>query len=273
MNNWKQSPFNSLVSKYVDCYWLIEKLPQDTGLDYPKLNPDPAGTLILAPEKQTYSYQLNGVETQGIGSHLLLPNTSTVTIDHTKPFVILGVKFHVGALYSLKFDSDVPLTDAVIEKQDCLSSELNDTQLLSKASEHIALTCKTMDEQLLPWLQKSYEDTHSELVRRIISIFQQTPVADMGNALGCSQRTVERACRRVTGVTLKQYESMMRLEELLTFLYQQEDKGLSWADVAAQFEFSDQPHLIRYLKATIGVTPNDYLKHRDITIDVYGDFE
>jgi AraC-like DNA-binding protein len=72
---------------------------------------------------------------------------------------------------------------------------------------------------------------------------------------------------------MKQNESMIRFEALLAYLSQEKENAVNWADVAAQFDFSDQPHLIRYLKATVGLTPMDYLKQRNITIDVYGNFE
>ncbi|MGF1755689.1 helix-turn-helix domain-containing protein, partial [Vibrio makurazakiensis] len=45
---------------------------------------------------------------------------------------------------------------------------------------------------------------------------------------------------------------------------------IDWASVALQFGFSDQPHLVRYLKSQLGLTPNTYAKERGLTIDVYG---
>ncbi len=66
---------------------------------------------------------------------------------------------------------------------------------------------------------------------------------------------------------------MMRLEALITYLYRQKDIDINWLDVTYKFGFSDQPHLIRYLKGAIGVTPKEYLKQRNLTIDVYGGVE
>lgn len=276
MNSWKQAPFDPIIAEYIDCYWLIERKSEDIGFDYPKLNPDPAAHLILAPDDQTYHYQLSDTEISGHGCHMILPNTSSITMDHSKPFIILGIKFQVGALYTLKFKGDIPLTNWVVNHIDFMPTalnQLNNPALFSVATNQIEATCKKLDGQLLSWIQKSHEDKHSQLVQQAISIFEQTPLSQMGDKLHCSQRTIERAFRRVTGLTLKQYETMTRFESVLAYLYQKQDSQLDWADIAAQFGFSDQPHLIRYLKATIGTTPKDYLKQRDITIDVYGDFE
>ena len=276
MKNWKQVPSDPLIASYIDCYWLIEKKPEDVGFDYPKLNPDPSAHLILAPPHQSYRYQLNKVNITGLGCHMILPSTSTIMLDHSQPFLILGIKFKVGALYSLEFKGELPLTNVIVNHTDFIPPEfkqLNHPAFFSKAADQIELTCASLDEQLLPWVKRNHEDKHSKLVRQAISVFDQIAISEMGNALYCSQRTIERAFRRVTGLTLKQYESMTRLESLLAFLYQHQDSTFTWADIAAQFGFSDQPHLIRYLKETIGTTPRDYLKHRDVTIDVYGDFE
>lgn len=63
---------------------------------------------------------------------------------------------------------------------------------------------------------------------------------------------------------------MNKLEAILEYLYQRETIDIDWAEVAIQFGFSDQPHLIRQLKKQIGVTPQNYAKNRGLTIDVYG---
>jgi AraC-like DNA-binding protein len=66
---------------------------------------------------------------------------------------------------------------------------------------------------------------------------------------------------------------MERLESLLSYLYGLKNKDISWADIAINFGFSDQPHLIRYMKQSIGNTPGEYVKIRNLTIDAYGNFE
>ena len=66
---------------------------------------------------------------------------------------------------------------------------------------------------------------------------------------------------------------MNRLEEILNYLYQLNADDINWADVASLYDFSDQPHLIRHLKNAIGSTPAEYAQQRDLTIDIYGNFE
>ena len=63
---------------------------------------------------------------------------------------------------------------------------------------------------------------------------------------------------------------MNKLETMLEYLYQRGSDEIDWVEIAFQFGFSDQPHLIRYLKKQIGLTPKSYEKERGLTIDVYG---
>ena len=88
-----------------------------------------------------------------------------------------------------------------------------------------------------------------------------------------SSRTLERAFLNVTGLTLKQYEATIRLHKLIEYIYKHPPDKPDWADIAVQFGFCDQPHLIRQLKKNIGLTPLRYLDLRNLTIDAYGDFQ
>ena len=270
------SPLNPCLSKYIDCYWMIEKDDQDELHTHPRLNPDPTAHLIIASPNQTFYYQVDDDEVSGYGTHMILPHSRTIVLDHSKPFTIVGIKFHVGALYSLGFKPDLPLTDLITSDSDCLPvgiEFIDTTALLNEASSNIEATCRILDAYLESWVCHSQEDKHSELVRSAISVLENNPISQIGRELHCSQRTVERTFSRVTGLTLKQYKSMLTLEDLLTFLYQNQDIDLNWSEIAAEFGFSDQPHFIRYLKSVIGATPGQYIKQRDLTIDIYGDFQ
>lgn len=276
MNSWKLVPKESTVATYVDCYWFLEKEQEDVSFERPKLNPDPAAHLIFAKAQQYYSYSQGTNSFEGHGSHLMFPHCKTTEIDHSKPFLVLGVKFHVGALYSLKFPAPEKVLDHVINidinKQFQFDS-LVCKNVLSDAKKSPQICCDKLDSIIKPQLTGSYEDKHSELVRRSLKLLSNTSICNLGSALHCSQRTIERSFLKVTGFTLKQCHSMNRLESILEHLYQLDGKNIDWADIAAHFQFSDQPHLIRYLKSTIGVTPGEYARQRNLTIDVYGKFE
>ena len=279
MINWIQSPKSPEIAKYIDCYWFIEKHLDSVGYAYPKLNPDPAAHLIISPTTQRYHYAMNPGIAEGEGCHWLFAHHQTLQLDHSKPFVHLGIKFHVGALYSLDKLAAEPLTLDEVIAADFQSlfngktqegSSCSAEQLIQLARAEPDNCCALLDELLLPWLLTAKEDQHSLLTRKALQILDTQPIAELGNALFCSQRTLERSFNRVTGLTLKQCQAMNKLEAMLEYLYQRDISDIDWVNVAFEFGFSDQPHLIRHLKKQIGLTPQNYAKRRELTIDVYG---
>lgn len=288
MIQWLIPPKTREIAKYIECYWFLEKSPA-AGCDYPKLNPDPSAHLIFLPVNQTYRYRTDNKISQGRGSHWLYPYCKTIELDHSKPLSCIGIKFHVGALYSLKtLLTNMPnnilnsanfthRTLGVIQSANfedingCVKPNVESLIVLAKAEP--GKCCEMLDELFMPWLLGSHEDNHSEITRKVLPLLANTSINELGNTLHCSQRTLERSFLRATGLTLKQCQSMNKLEEILKFLYQRKQSDIDWVDLSYQFGFSDQPHFIRYLKKQIGLTPKDYAKQRGFTIDVYGGVE
>ncbi|MFC1233691.1 helix-turn-helix domain-containing protein [Vibrio sp. F74] len=274
MIHWLQAPELSNVAQYIECYWFIEKRPDATSHQYPKLNPDPSAHLILSPSNQEYRYDMNPAIVEGKGSHWLFPHQQTLQLDHSQAFVHLGIKFRIGALYSLKIPTCAhPMLDAVeaFNLTSLFSMDgLVELDLIDYARNDPNLCCAQLDKLLQPWLENSKEDQHSALTNKILPLLGNTLISDLSSALFCSQRTLERSFSRVTGLTLKQCQTMNKLEQMLEYLYQRSTSEIDWVEIAFQFGFSDQPHLIRHLKKQIGLTPKNYAKERGFTIDVYG---
>lgn len=297
MKTWKIAPQDDLLARYIDCYWLLEKTTADMALshDRPLLNPDPAGHLILASPSLPFSYQSELISTQGQGSHLILPHCHSLKMDHSSPLLILGIKFRVGSFYALNWPSAKPELDKVITANEPEASEFKAPtiglqSLLSLPVEHLnsllslatpQQLCIELDKLIRPLFpsfngalnEKLNEDKHSRLVDRALALSPSVTIANLGVELGCSQRTIERAFLRVTGLTLKQFYSMQRLEAMLNYLHLMAKETICWADIALKFGFSDQSHMIRYLKASIGQTPSRYAQQGQLTIDIYGNFE
>ncbi|MBQ4837859.1 helix-turn-helix domain-containing protein [Pseudoalteromonas luteoviolacea] len=274
MIQWLQFPKCSVVSTFVECYWLIEKRKRAQSFEFPMLNPDPCGHLIMSPEDQSYSYNFGGNIECGFGDHILFPHLQTLQLDHSSPFIHLGIKFKVGAFYAIKIPGfGHPTLDqvAAVDLQALLAmSKLEVVDLLSLARKDSALCRDNLDNVLVRWLTQFHHDKYGELTSRVLKVIDIEPIARLGELLHCSQRTLERAFSKTTGFTLKQCQSMNRLEAMLEYLYSRSKEEIDWAEVACRFGFSDQPHLIRYLKSQLGLTPAKYAIDRGLTIDVYG---
>jgi AraC-like DNA-binding protein len=197
-------------------------------------------------------------------------------MDHTDPFCIIGIKFKVGALYALGQAKLLFSLDKIQAGGIAKLLPMQDIQherLLNNAELHPRDTVEILDNFLLYWISQNKEDRHSELTRKVLPLLDTSPISEIGEALHCSQRTVERSFLKVTHFTLKQCKSMNQLEKILNYLYKIDGDEINWPDLAYKFGFSDQPHLIRYIKGTIGDTPTNYASKRDLTIDTYGDFD
>ncbi|MFT4889064.1 MAG: AraC-like DNA-binding protein [Pseudohongiellaceae bacterium] len=274
MVRWLKTSQVQEVAKYIECYWFLDKSSNSASDEYPKLNPDPSAHLIIYQPNQAYQYERDNEVSEGRGSHWLYPHSKTFRLDHSKPFSCLGIKFHIGALYSLsKLGLPQTLLNTVSEinfddiKGNALIAE---DQLLTAAKSQPDRCCEMLDKLFMPWFLNNREDRHSEITRQVLPALTNKSISELSEGLSCSQRTLERSFLRVTGITLKQCQSMKKLEEILEFLHQRELGEIDWVDIAYQFGFSDQPHLIRYLKKHINLTPKDYAQQRGFTIDVYG---
>lgn len=271
MIKWLTAPQSHTVAHAIDCYWLLDKLVSATENNHPKLNPDPSAHLILSSPNHVAKYNINNRMVEVKGSHWLYPYCKTIVLDHSEPFSCLGIKFHVGALYAINPKHVLVNTVSAVNFQQLIGDEtITEAQLISKAKNTPDACCQALDALFKPWLDNANEDKHSKLVKKLLPLLACLPINELSDSLACSQRTLERSFLRVTGLSLKQCQAMNKLEAVLTFLYQRKSSEIDWAAVAYQFGFSDQPHLIRYLKKHINLTPNAYVAQRDFTIDVYG---
>ena len=276
MNNWKCPPANKNLAKYIYAYWYLEKTPEDTSLRFPRLIPNPLAHLIITPPEQSHSYQ-SGQSLQVVEeSHLIMPSSQFIEMDHRQSFIILGVTFQPGIAYSGFNLSREQMSNHIISNPQQVFANVELDQLkavLQKKVVGMDHMAPTLDRLFLPLLDTVREDKHTNLVNSALQYFQQHSIAGIEEQLNCSRRTLERSFLRVTGFTLKQYHSMARLNNLIEYLYKHRDQSQNWADIALQFGFSDQPHLIRELKKNIGTTPGQYAQAGNLTIDAYGDFE
>lgn len=277
MQSWVVSPKDQHIAKYIECYWLIDKNTIEDSNNFPKLNPEPAAHLIICPQHQRFDYQTAPRESVGLGSHWLYPQQQTLQLDHRQRFIYLGIKFKVGALYSLSiagYDHPTLNHAAEVDMQQLLTNnDFCSEAMLNIARADSARCIVELDRLLAPLFNSTTEDQHSELTRKVLPLLASHSISELGVKLFCSQRTLERSFNKVTGLTMKQCQSMQKLEAMLVYLYQRDAASIDWAEVAFKFGFSDQPHLIRHLKKQIGLTPKNYAEQRGLTIDIYGGVE
>lgn len=268
--------------------WYLEVPEGEVIAPKPHLIPNPRAHLLFTPPEQGYSYDTGDTKLAGKGCHLLMANEHLLLLEDAPPIKRIGITFRPEGLYAIESRfSDASRVSAINQCEwfDWLNTafdgrfqqglwllELQDSPqcLLNYIKQHLAALdiepCRTK-----PFLasQKAVSVMDAQALR---SPELAMDIDEIAKQCACSRRTLERSFKQVVGLSVKQYQQMARLEQMILTLYKQQE-AIDWASFSQQFGFSDQSHLIRTLKQQLRKTPSKYLKKRDLTIDIYGDFE
>ncbi|WP_039989030.1 helix-turn-helix domain-containing protein [Vibrio owensii] len=283
---WKQSlpEYEWLIHQV----WYLE-VPEGEVIDpKPHLIPNPRAHLLFTPPEQGYSYDTGDTKLAGKGCHLLTANEHLLLLEDTAPIKRIGITFRPEGLYAIESRfSDASQVAAINQCEwfDWLSAafderfqlglwqlELQDSPqcLLNYIKQHLdALDIEPC--RIKPFLASKKAVSVMD-AQALLSPELAMDIDEIAKQCACSRRTLERSFKQVVGLSVKQYQQMARLEQMILTLYKQQE-AIDWASFSQQFGFSDQSHLIRTLKQQLRKTPSKYLKKRDLTIDIYGDFE
>ncbi|EGR0720635.1 helix-turn-helix transcriptional regulator [Vibrio alginolyticus] len=283
---WKQSlpEYEWLIHQI----WYLE-VPEGEVIDpKPHLIPNPRAHLLFTPSEQDYSYDTGDTKFAGKGCHLLTANEHLLLLEDTAPIKRIGITFRPEGLYAIESRfSDASQVAAINQCEwfDWLNAafderfqqglwllELQDSPqcLLNYIKQHLdSLDIEPCCTKPFLASQKAVSVMDAQALR---SPELAMDIDEIAKQCACSRRTLERSFKQVVGLSVKQYQQMARLEQMILTLYKQQE-AIDWASFSQQFGFSDQSHLIRTLKQQLRKTPSKYLKKRDLTIDIYGDFE
>ncbi|MEF1303268.1 AraC family transcriptional regulator, partial [Vibrio owensii] len=257
---WKQS-----LSEYE---WLIHQVwhlevPEGEVIDpKPHLIPNPRAHLLFTPSEQSYSYDTGDTKLAGKGCHLLTANEHLLLLEDTAPIKRIGITFRPEGLYAIESRfSDASQVSAINQCEwfDWLSAafderfqqglwqlELQDSPqcLLNYIKQHLdALDIEPCRTKPFLASQKAVSVMDAQALR---SPELAMDIDEIAKQCACSRRTLERSFKQVVGLSVKQYQQMARLEQMILTLYKQQE-AIDWASFSQQFGFSDQSHLIRTL--------------------------
>ncbi|MGS0693819.1 helix-turn-helix domain-containing protein [Shewanella sp. 0m-4] len=259
----------------IDWVWYLDVSADDNIDAMPQLVPNVNAHYIISPNQQPYQYTSAKAQFSGRGSYLLTANTQTLILDDKPPLTRLGFRFTPTALYQLKQQQAGVINQCVkIDWLDDLLPPKRYQALIAQANKETLL--QQVERDLSPLLTIAKSDPTVNLVEKSLLFIEQSngmlSSEHLAKQCFCTKRTLERAFSKVVGLSIKQYQTIVKFEALFTHLYQH-PLNPDWAALADQYGFSDQPHLIRQMKKILGVTPAGYISARDLVIDIYGDFE
>ncbi|MXO86445.1 helix-turn-helix domain-containing protein [Altererythrobacter aurantiacus] len=168
---------------------------------------------------------------------------------------IVIVQMLSGAWFRL-FDIDPArfTTITALDDDYCKGLETLFRQLSSARRDFVRIS-RLLDSFLLERLALSHPRGLAERFRaEVIEDLDQT-IADIASKIGVTERTLQRAVRKVFGVSPARLRRIIRL-------YRSVDQGrgleIEWLHVPADLQFADQSHWIKEFRKLQGMTPGEY---------------
>lgn len=183
--------------------------------------------------------------------------TRPMTAGTTGKFDILGIRFRPGGLAAyLKLDAAEVVDERVELDSFCgsrvtyLWHRLGESALSDRVPllSEFLLKGLNVEGDVDPWVRYCVETI--ELERGDVRI------SELETKTGMSARQLERKFKREIGVSPKTFARIERFKAVMSFAEQCSQPD--WAEVAADFGYSDQPHLVREFKSFAGCTPQQH---------------
>jgi AraC-like DNA-binding protein len=169
---------------------------------------------------------------------------------------VFGVKFRPGGFHPFLRGSVAALTDQTVPLSTLWPADAFAADL-ARAADLPALVAVAERHLLARWPPEDPEvETIGEIVHALLHDRAITRVDQVSTRFGITPRTLQRLFQRYVGVSPKWVLRRYRLHEAAARLA--EGTGGTWAEVAADLGYFDQPHFIRDFTRAIGMTPVAY---------------
>lgn len=197
------------------------------------------------------------------------PMTHAVVVDPSAPTSVVGVRFRPGAAIDLLGvaahelrDVSAPVSDVWGARGRSLDARLAEARDASMAIAAIAAELEARVATV-----RAPDRRVAQAVATIRAAGGELPVAMVGARAGIGERQLERLFHERVGYGPKAFARIVRLERATQAI--REDKasgaGVSWAPLALECGYTDQPHLVREFRALTGLTPAMYAQAQAVS--------
>ena len=237
----------------VECFWFAEGPAGETE----RIVPDGCPELVV---------QLGGSMRAGDEAEQLLPQPRALVVGqrsralHVSPageFRTVAVRLRPAALGRVLHDDAHRLTDGWGSLEELFGHEGRPLQArledAATDSERLALLAGFLRRRLEGANARAPVDGAVDALRRARG---RTTVRALLNATGITERTLERSFLREVGVSPRTLAAVLRVQAALLL----RDTEPSWAHLAAELEYVDQPHLTREFRQVAGLPPGALLE-------------
>jgi AraC-like DNA-binding protein len=235
-------PASPAVASLVERHWLV-------SWDLPPGERNPV-TLLPHPCVNLV-YDRGTVAIAGVG-------TERFTYPQEGRGQVFGVKFRPGAFHPFLRGSVATLTDQTVPLRTLWGPDADRLAAdLARAADLPAMVTVAERHLRARWPPRDPEvDTIGEITHALLHDRTITRVDQVCARFGITPRTLQRLFQRYVGVPPKWVLSRYRLHEAAARLA--EGTARTWAEVAADLGYFDQPHFIRDFTRAVGMPPAAY---------------
>ncbi len=252
------------IKKFIRSYWILKKSGEDEKI--PKLFPIPSAHIIISLEDDC-SFECKLGRRDVKGDMVFHPTTHMWSIYYGKNTHIIGIELSPQGYYYLSGED----VSKKIDKIESLREVLPELwRFIQRERENLRKhRLEGLKGYLRKKFQKYFEDGDACIIDEVTGYIdrEQILIREVTERLGFSVRTLERKFKRNTGLTLKKYQTILRLNALLEDIYMTEE--INWGELAVKHGFFDQAHMIKILKEYLGMAPGEYLEVRDLLGDIF----
>lgn len=230
--------------RYIKYFWSLDKSAGEVLPPVYKSMADGYAEIVFSINgsfKEYYNY----------GGYVLPQHSNYRTLTIGENIGLFGVRLYPYAILPLLGIASHEVTDNVHDIHSFLPRELV-SEIMEAANHHarISIFCHHMLQRLdvAPTIQE-------RAVHRIIETRGMEKLTDLCSLLSISERQLERKFKESVGLTPKQYSRILRFQYAKRKFVSQTN---SFADIAFECNYADQPHFARDFKEFSGMTVSEY---------------
>ncbi|MFW5848112.1 MAG: AraC family transcriptional regulator [bacterium] len=263
MKSYIKKPNNSKLTSIIESYWYLYDEKNLKLILPPELSND----LIINLKPPTKFY--NNKDSCILYDNYVSGVRSTFyKVEQYSQIEIFGIRFKPWA-FSLFFN--IPSKGLInkfisinnIESNELitLNNNLNEIQEFNKKESFL-------DDYIIDNFKLNNDKTAllSE-INYLIDTNTGLSVKELSNKIGYSVISIERLFSKYVGITPKQFIRISRYNKIWSLI--NNPKYNSWADICYEFDYFDQSHFIKEFKEYTGMSPEKYMKNRNLTLDIY----
>ena len=248
------------LSKFVESFWLYE----GHAAEHKTERILPTGTLEIAinlrqnellfydSERPENCSRFSGAIVSGAHGRGFAPDTAEAAC-------IIGVHFQPGGAFPFLGLPAGDLADTHVDLETLWGRSARRLREQLCEARTSAERFQLLQQALLGRLCRGVEQHYA--VSTALEMFWRhqagATVREAAKYLGLSQRRFIQVFKAEVGMTPKLFSRIQRFQQTRTFI--QQNPAPNWADLAVDFGYFDQSHLIREFLEFSGLTPTDYM--------------